>query len=234
MSENLRHLRRLTIFSGLDDRDLELINHIVINRHYTKRQVIFLEGEPGDGLYFVRSGRIKVYKSTEDGRERILHFLHDGDIFAEVLLFDKGPFPATAEAMEDCDIGVITSTDMSRLLLQHPQIALKMLKMMSSRLRMAQMELSTFSYRDTYSRMATLLLQLADDLGIKTREGTVIDLPITQKELASRIGVSRETVTRILTEFKRTGILTFNKQKIILSDVAKLRQRSQSSFGHCQ
>ncbi|MBC7341568.1 MAG: Crp/Fnr family transcriptional regulator [Clostridia bacterium] len=228
MAENLHYLENLPIFSGLSQKDLELIEHIIINRKYTKHHIIFLEGEPGDGLYFVKSGRVKVYKSTEDGRERILHFLREGDIFAEVLLFDKGPFPATAEAMEDCEIGVIPSADMSHLLIQHPQIALKMLKMMSARLRMAQVELSTFAYRDTYSRMAALLLQLANDLGTKTDEGTVINLAVTQRELASRIGVSRETVTRILTEFKREGILTFNRQKIVLSDLTKLRQKSKT------
>ncbi|GAW93011.1 Crp/Fnr family transcriptional regulator [Calderihabitans maritimus] len=220
---NIKHLRRIPIFADLSEDELRKLNEIIFLRRYRKKMFIFMEGEPGDGLYFVKSGQVKISKILEDGREKILRFLKEGDIFAEVLLFDPGPFPATAEAVEDSEIGIIRNEDMEEFLLKNPEIMLKILRVMSKRLRQAQMQVRDLAFKDTYGRLAGMLLKLAEEYGEKSEEGTTIKLSLSQQELANLIGSSRETVARILGDFRKRGAIVIKRQKITILDEEELQ-----------
>lgn len=220
--KDLEVLRRIPFFSGLSATDLEQVQQLVLVRKYRRNMIIFVEGEPGEGLFFVKSGRVKVYKLVEDGREKTLHFLNPGDVFAEVLLFDGGPYPATAETIEDAEIGLIKRADIEKLLLQNPSLTLKLLKIMSKRLRQAQLHVRDLALRDAYGCVASMLLKLAKDYGVETGEGVRIDMQLTQQELANLVGVSRETVARILGEFRKSGCIALKRQQITVVDPDKL------------
>lgn len=196
---------------------------MLAERRYAKNAVLFLEGEPGQAVFIIRRGRIKISKSTADGREQILHMLKDGDIFAEVVLFDQGPYPATAEAAEDSVVMVLQSRDMEELLLKQPVLAVKMLRLMGRRLRQAQLLIRDLALQDTYGRLAGLLLRFVRREGKRTREGVILELELTRQEMASMIGTSRETVARILNRFQKEGILSLDRQRILILDEGKLR-----------
>jgi len=202
---------------------LEEIDRLIMERTYQKGRIIFVEGEPGEAVFFLKSGRVKISKQSEDGREQILHFIHPGEVFAEVVLFDGGPYPATAEATEDSKIGLIRNSDMERITLENTGIALGMLKIMARRLRMAQKQINELALMDTSRRMASTLLFLAAEQGIACPGGTAIDMSLTNQDLANLIGTSRETANRILGDMRRLKAIQVDKKQIVIIDMKKLK-----------
>ncbi|MGF7185104.1 CRP/FNR family transcriptional regulator [Desulfitispora alkaliphila] len=222
-SDAVQSLKAVPFFSDLSHEDLKRINDIVIYRRYRKGMLIFMEGEPGDELYFVKEGRIKLSKMLDDGREHILHFVQAGEVFAEILLFDGGNFPATAEVMEKAEIGIIRNKDLDKLLKECPEITLKLLKVMSKRLRKAQLQIRDLALKDTYSRLASTLLKLAQEYG---DDSGGINFTLSQQELANMIGSSRETVARILSDFKNDNLISVQRKRIIILDSEGLKNWS--------
>lgn len=212
------------MFFDLAEEDLQMLSEIILTRKYRKGMIIFMEGEPGDGLYFIKSGRVKISKMTDDGREQILHFLQQGDIFAEVTLFDGGSFPATAEVLEDALIGIIRNQDINRLLKNYPDLAIRLLQIMSKKLRRAQMQVRDLALKDTYARAVGMLYKLAKEYGEPCGEGIRITISLSRQELANSIGTSRETVTRILSDLKKNKIIDLDKQEIIVLNEKKLKE----------
>ncbi|WP_258359306.1 Crp/Fnr family transcriptional regulator [Moorella sulfitireducens] len=216
------YLRQVSLFKDLSPEELQNIAALALFRRYRKNMYIFMEGEPGDAIYFVKKGAIKLFQVLEDGREKILHFVREGEIFAEVLLFGGGPYPATAETLEDTEVGIIRNADMERLLSNHGEMAVKIIKVMSRRLRKAQEHIRDLALKGAYGRLASTLLQLARDYGTPGEDGITIDLNLSQQELANLIGTSRETVARILSDFKRLGVVGVERQRITILAPQKL------------
>ena len=219
-------LRHVPVFADMDEEELKKIVQIALFRKYRKGMIIFMEGEPGDELYFVKEGRVKLSKMLADGREQILHFVQKGDVFAEILLFDGGTFPATAEMLEDGEIGMIRNADLEVLLEKHPTMSIKLLKLLSKRLRRAQQQIRDLALKDTYGRMASTLLKLEQEYGIEQQGVTMINFALSQQELANMIGSSRETVARILSDFKKQKLIEVNSQKISILDIRGLKEWS--------
>ncbi|MFZ5648461.1 MAG: Crp/Fnr family transcriptional regulator [Bacillota bacterium] len=223
LSGYIEHLRKIALFSYLDDHQLAEIDSMVMERNYQKGRILFVEGEPGEAVFFLREGRVKISKQSEDGREQILHFIHPGEMFAEVVLFDGGSYPATAEAVEDSKIGMIRNTDMERITLENPGIALGILKIMSRRLRLAQKQINELALMDTSRRMVSTLLFLAAEQGVPSEKGTVIDMSLTNQDLANMIGTSRETANRILSDLRRQKAVQVDKKQIVITDMKRLK-----------
>jgi len=223
MAGNLEILKNIPLFTLLDKPQLEELEKSILERNYQKGRFIFMEGEPGEAVFFVKSGRIKVTKQTDDGREHILHFINPGEVFAEVILFDNGTYPATAEVIEDCTVGFIRNADMEKIISQHPDIALGLLKIMARRLRIAQNQLLQLALMDTTRRAASMLIFLSSEQGIHTDHGIVIDISLTNQDLAGLIGTTRETANRILNDFKRQKAIDVNKGQVTILDKYKLR-----------
>lgn len=223
MAEDWEFLRQVPVFAGLNPEELKHIASLALLRRYRKNMYVFMEGEPGDAFYFVKKGAIKLFQVLEDGREKILHFVREGEIFAEVLLFEGGPYPATAQTLEDTEVGIIRNADMEKLLSEHGEMAVKIIKVMSHRLRQAQNHIRDLALKGAYGRLASSLLNLAREYGRPREDGVTIDLNLSQQELASLIGTSRETVARILSDFKRLGAVEVERQRITLLKPEKLK-----------
>lgn len=224
MEENLKYLKKIPLFTYLNDEQLVEVEKTILERTYQKGRIIFMEGEPGEAVFFVKSGRIKVTKQTDDGREHILHFINPGEVFAEVVMFDDdGTYPATAEVIEKCTVGLIRNVDLERIIQKNSSIALGLLKIMARRLRISQQQLIELALLDTTRRAASMLLFLAGEQGTKTEKGIVIDISLTNQDLASLIGTSRETVNRILNEFKRKKAIDVKKSQVTILDLYKLK-----------
>lgn len=223
MNDYSEYLRKIPLFADLTDEELQTVGQLARVRNYKKNMLIFMEKEPGEALYFVVSGKVKISKATADGREQILHILQPGDVFAEVVLIDRGTYPATAEVIEAGQIGMLMNDDVENLIRSNAEIALKLLRLVSKRLRLAQAQIRDLALKDTYGRLAGMLLILAKEHGEDSAAGVKIDLPLSRQEFANLIGTTRETVTRILGDFKKYKCIELDKQAIIITNEEKLK-----------
>lgn len=222
--KDLDLIRKLTLFSGLPDEELEKILEITLERKYKKNMIIFMEDEPGEAIYYVKSGKVKVFRSYEDGREHIIHILSDGDIFGEATLFSDRAYPASASTYEDSVIGIIRNSDLEKLVLKSPELSLKLIKILAAKLVMTQKKIKELTFNDVFSRTASQLLKLADDHGLKTGHGVMIDMTISRQELADMAGTTRETISRVLSRFKKEKSITEQDDKIVILNADKLKQ----------
>ncbi|HWI54719.1 MAG TPA: Crp/Fnr family transcriptional regulator [Desulfobacteria bacterium] len=222
MEINLQILKKIPIFAELSEDQLRRLAQVALERQYRKNQIIFGEGDPGEALYFMKTGKIKLTKTTPDGREQILAFRSPGEIFAEVVLFDGGPYPATAEVIEDAKIGIIRNLDIERAIVENVDIAVSLLKIMSKRLRQAQTALKDIALKDVYGRLASTLLKLAAEHGTQLPDGLKINLNLTHQDLANMIGTSRESVNRVISEWRKEGILDAQRGEITIFKPQKL------------
>lgn len=225
MANTTIYLRKIPVFAHLSEQELKLIDQVVKVQQYPKGSIVFVEGEYGDELYFLISGNLKVCKTVADGGEKILHFLKSGDIFAEVLIFKGGEYPATVEAIEDCEVGIIGNKDLERILKERGDILYKILEVMAERLRAAQYHIRDLALRDVEGRLASSLLALVEDHGEETEDGHCLNINLSQQQLASLVGTSRETVARILSSWKKQGLVEVEKQVIKIIDVEGLKMK---------
>ncbi|WP_408956373.1 Crp/Fnr family transcriptional regulator [Natroniella sp. ANB-PHB2] len=217
-------LQEYNYFSELTSEEAKEIKKIIHTKEYKEGEIIFFEDEPGEALFLVQEGKVKLIKMIESGEEQILNILKQGSMFAEVVLFDGGRYPATAIVLEESTIGIINRKDMIQLIDKVPDIALKILKVMSKRLRRAQNMVQNLGLRDTTSRTASILVYLAKEHGITNQEQVKINLSLTQQELANMIGTSRETVSRVLNKFKAEKLIFTSRQKIIITNLKGLKE----------
>lgn len=211
-------IQKIPFFGQLDPSSIEQLAEAFQTGHFRKNQILFVEGMPATTLYFVLSGRVKVFRSAADGREQILHLLKAGEPVAIAPFFDRGPYPATAEVVEDGDLLYLSAGDFDEVTQTHPQIMRDILRVFARRLRQAQETIASLGLRDAQSRVANLVLQLAHQHGAPTPAGTQIDLDLTRQDLGNFVGVSRETTTRILNQFKKEGLIEMEGTLITIRD----------------
>lgn len=218
------YLKNIPVFAALPDILLREIHEKTTLRHYRKGMVIFLEGEPGEGFYYVKSGKVKIMKMTDDGREHIIKILNPGDIFAEVLLFNDHPYPASSVAAEDSSVGVIRNADLEKLVLGNNKLALELIKALSQRLLYAQQKIKNLALNDVTARTAETLLRLGREQGVQRGGAIEIMLDLSRQDLANLVGTTRETVTRTLMALKRQRVIEFDGHKIIILTPGQLRR----------
>ena len=217
-----QYIKKLTLFSELSDEDLEQIADISAERRYKKNLIIFMEGDPGEAFYYIKSGKVKIFRTYEDGREHIIHIFGDGEVFGEATLFTSIPYPASALVYEDSVIGVIRNADLEQLVRRNSEFALKIIKLLAKRLILTQQKIKDLTFNDVFARTASQLLTLAKDYGSKTEKGVAIEMQLSRQELADMIGTTRETVSRAVSRFKKEKSILEDNDRIIVLDAAKL------------
>jgi CRP-like cAMP-binding protein len=211
-------LRGVPLFANLGDAELDRLAMAVRERPYPRHSVIVFEDDPGDALFVVAEGQVKVVLIGEDGREVILAVLGPGDFFGELALIDDEPRSAHVIAMEDARLLVLRRQDFQRTLEEHPRIALGLLRTLSRRLRRADDKIGALVLLDVYGRVARVLLELAAE----ARDGT-ITRRLTHATLAQMIGSSRETVSRTMRELAEHGLIEVTRRGIRVADPTALR-----------
>ncbi len=223
MNNNIDALKKLPIFSQLKAEELKKILSITNIKNYKKGSVIFMEGDKGEAFYFIKSGKIKISKSSKDGKELILNIYGENNVFAEVTIFNDINYPATAEVLEDASVGVIRNIDLEKLIRYNADMGLNLIKILSKRLFNAQMKLKQLALNDAYFRTADVLIRLSQNLA-RQRNGEIeLNLELSRQELANMIGTARETVSRVLSRFKKEGSIDIIGKKIIIKDIEKLK-----------
>lgn len=218
-------LKQVSVFQGLSDEQLQLLYKSVTLRNYRPGDFVFTQGQPGEAVCFVVSGRVKIAVAAQDGREKIIKVMEPGHVFGEVVLFDGGPYPASAQAMDSCLVGVLRNEDLYALLREHADLAISLLQLLARRLKMAQRQLQDLALKDVYTRVAQLVFELAESEGVQLPCGSrQLTLRLTREEMAQLAGTSRETLTRMLGELRQQGILTVDRNQVSIPNMARLRE----------
>jgi len=210
-------LLKVPLFSQLEPAELERVTEISRERTYPRNSVILFEDDPGDALYVVAEGQVKVVLIGEDGREVILSVLGEGEFFGEMALIDDEPRSAHVIAMEDSTLLVLRREDFQGILKQTPSIALALLRELSRRLRRVDEKVGSLVLLDVNGRVAQLLLDLADEAASNR-----ITRRLTHHTIAQMIGSSRETVSRTMRELVDKGYIEVSRREILIRDRAAL------------
>lgn len=209
-------LARVSIFAELDDRGLSSLERLLKQRSYPTEAMIVGQADPGDALFILARGRVKVVLYGGKGREVILSTFRPGEFFGEMALLDDQPRSANVIALEPATLYILERSAFARHLSDHPKIALKILAEMSRRLRRADAVIGNLALLDVFGRVGGMIRELAHSEGQATVEGIVVRQRPTQAEMAAMIGTSRETVSRTLSEFQRRGFLEITGRRILV------------------
>jgi CRP-like cAMP-binding protein len=216
-------LSTVPLFGGLDQIELQRFAELTREKFYPRGSVILFENDPGDSLFVVRQGRVKVVLIGEDGREVILGVLGVGEHFGELSLIDDRPRSAHVIAMDDSHLLVLRREDFRKRVESSPAVAWSLLTEMSRRLRRADEKIGGLVLLDVPGRIARLLLDLATETG-----GDTIEKALTHQTIAQMIGASRETVSRAMKDFQDANWVTVERRRITISDRVALENRAQA------
>ena len=216
-------LRLVPLFRDLNEEELERIWNIAIQRSYLKRTPIFTEGSDKEAVFFIQDGLVKAFKTDENGHEQIVSFLKTGDLFPHTGFFNQSPYPATAEAIVDTKLLAIPIKSFEQLMLNTPQISIKVMRAMSDKIVELQVKLQGLTGQAVQDRGVAFLLKLAENNGTMQKGSVHIDIPMTHQEFASVIGTTRETVSRLLNQLRKENIVNTHRNGFIILDYDALK-----------
>jgi CRP-like cAMP-binding protein len=221
-ASRLAALKKVQLLADLEEIDLEFLASTALPRHFDSGEMIFSEGDACEGLYVVESGVVKIFTTAASGREQVLTLDGPGASIAELPVFDGGSYPASAAAHQPSDLLLIRKKDIRALCLEHPQVALKVLRVVSARLRRLVAIVEELSFTTVHHRLASYLLREARSKGKSTARGIEFTLGISNQELASHVGTVRELVSRNLGRLQAAGLIKLDGRKVIIPDLAAL------------
>lgn len=222
-------LKGIPLFAALTDREIEFLSARTAVQSYAPGQLLFSEGDPCGGLYLISSGRVRIFKVSPGGREQVLAVESSGSSIAEIPVFDGGPYPASASALELTEVLFISRKDFRSACLEHPELALKVLQVVGARLRRLVGIVEELSFTTVRHRLISWLLRHAKPGRGPTDSGAVLILPASQQELASEIGTVRELVSRNLGRLQAQGFISINGREITILDEPGLQAELSSS-----
>lgn len=218
-------IKSVPLLSNLNQDEVDKISEGVVFKDYVKGEHIFNSGDKADKLYIVCSGKMKIYKYLSDGREQILYIYSEGDFVGAFNLLKEDEFKYNAVALEDTTISTLTKTKFDEIIIKNPTMTLKILEKAFERVRDVEGLVGRLSANNADAKVAGLLLDLIKDFGDNTSEGIVLDLSINREEMGSYAGISRETMTRKLNQFKELGYIDFiGNKKIIIKNKEILKE----------
>ena len=217
MAIDVELLKSIPYFSSLSPAELDSIKEFIFERFAESGDLILLEGEPADAMYFVASGVVKTFKTSADGKEQILSFVRPGEPFNDVPVFDGGPNPASVQAIGPVVLYGIRNSDLEAILRDHPQVSLNVTHVLSQQVRHLVSLVEDLSFRHVIARVAKILLEYATD-------GTAPKPKLTQQEMAAMAGTAREMVGRSLKSLEDEGAIRLERQRIVITDKEALQE----------
>jgi len=222
--DTLTILRKSLLFSALADDDLQEVAAIAHKRTFARGEALFAEGEPATGFYLLARGGIKLCKVSPDGREKVLHFVHTGETFAEAAFFGDGKYPAEARALESGEVLFFPREGFLGLLERNPRFSLNLIISLSLLLRRFARQIEELSFAEVPARLASYLLELAERKSTTFQGKTYLDLDMKKGELASRLGTVSETLSRAFRKMRDEGMLEVDGSRVTMHDMARLKQ----------
>ena len=208
------------LFQGLPFEQLAELAQLVIAQSYGKGDILFHQGDKGIGFFIVKSGRVKVFKLSSDGKEQILHVFGERDHFAEVPSLDGGCFPASAAAIEKSEVMFFPRQPFLQLLEEQPKLAINLLKSFARHLRQYSQLVDNLTLRDVPSRLAMYLVSLSEQIN----DGQTVELDLPKGQLAARLGTIPETLSRVFSKLSREGLIEMDGHKVKLLELKRLNQ----------
>lgn len=216
---------QVSLFSTLDPEALRELARAARRRAFRPGEVIFHRDDPGQVLYVIREGKVKICINSPDGHEVVLAVFGPGDYFGELALLDGQPRSASAVAIDMVEVYALQRSDFINIVIHHPRIAIQVMNMLSRRLRQTDSMIEDLLFLDVHGRVAKKLLDLAELHGVRTPDGIRIDMRLTQSDLAALVGASRESVNKVLGYFVDKRFISTEKRKITILRLADLRRR---------
>ena len=209
-------IKQCQLFYGVTEADLSLLTSILRIRKFDKGEVLFEDGAAAEGFYIVASGKVKIYKLSPDGRERILHVVQVGHSFAEAAIFDDGRYPAFAETLQNSTLLFFPKRDFLDLLHHHSQLAINMIAGLSNFLRQFTVQIEDLTFRDVPARLARYLINFYDEKRV------LVTLPVSKSQLASNLGTTSETLSRTFRKLSDDEIISVHGKNINILDSNRL------------
>jgi CRP-like cAMP-binding protein len=213
---------RIPMFEYLEPQELDRLLSLCTTQKFARGDYIFLECDSPHNLFVVSSGEVKLLKQTDDGRETIVEMAYEGEIFGEEAVFDGQPYPMTAQALSDVELLAISRGDFFAFMRDNPDLALEIITELAERLRECQNTIRALAMERVEWRIARILLILARKAGVAEADGVSIELPLTRQDIADMAATTVETAIRVLSNFKKLGLVETAKGKIILRDKNQL------------
>ena len=223
--DNVPQLDRVSLFAELDPNSLQQLVQVMRRRTFRAGEAIFHRDDPGQVLYVIKEGRVRIRLTSAEGQEVALAVFGAGESFGEMEILDGQPRSADAIAIDKVEVFTLQRQDFVQVVRSHPDIAIELMKLLSERIRQANQMVEDLIFLDVYGRVAKKLLELSDEYGVNTEEGVRIDLRLTQQELASMVGASRESVNKVMGYFTDKSYISTDKHKITIRSLAELRKR---------
>lgn len=224
-------LKRVPLFSDLSPHEFSFLTSHLVQRKYGAGELIFSEADPCAGLYVIRAGNVRIYKSSAGGREHVLAIEGPGNSIAELPVFDGGSYPASAQAVSDCTLFFFSRQDFQSLCLQYPQVALKVLRVVGGRLRRLVGIIEELSFTTVRHRLVALLVRLGKTEGVRNGESVVLSLPFNNSELAAQIGTVRELISRNLSRLQSEGLIEIDNRELKIPSLKRLEAELEESGG---
>ena len=225
--EKIRLLSMVDVLEPLTGEELEEFSRRVPDTHIEQGQIFYSPQERSEALFMLKKGRVRIYKVTPEGWEFTLAVVEAGMMFGEMSLTAQRMWEAYAEAMEPSDICILKNADLERIVRGNPEVGIKMIRVLSERLRLCETRLEDITLKNIPARLASLILQLAASEGVMTPEGPRIPTHYTHRQLAMMIGSSRETVTRAFTKLQRAGAVELKDRHIFVKDIQALEKAAE-------
>ena len=219
------YMKHVPLFAGLADEDIRELMSVARRRTFRSGEVIFHRDDPGQVLYIIKEGKVKVCLISPDGQEIVLSVLGKGECFGEFAILDRLPRSADAVALEKVECYTLQRSDFHQAILKSPKIAIQVLEVLTKRLRSIDQMVEDLIFLDVYGRVAKKLLELAETHGEKVEDGTRINVRLTQQELASMVGASRESVNKVMGYFTDKDFISTDKHRITLHRITELKRR---------
>jgi CRP/FNR family cyclic AMP-dependent transcriptional regulator len=220
-------LARAGLFQGVAEEAREALTSALQYSDYARGETVFTEGEQGDTLYIVLSGKVKVGRRAADGRENMLSVMGPSDMFGELSLFDPGPRTATATVLTEARLASLAHSSLRPWISDRPEIAEQLLRVLARRLRRTNDALADLIFTDVPGRVAKALLGLSERFGTQEADGVRVHHDLTQEELAQLVGASRETVNKALADFAARGWMRVDSRAVTILDAERLGRRAR-------
>lgn len=217
------------LLAGLSPEELKTLAGRTVRKLYTTGELLFSEGEPCSGLQIIARGKVRIFKTSISGREQVLAVNVPGESIAELPVFDGGPYPASAAAIEETEIAFISRRDFRAFCIEHPEVPLKVLSVVGGRLRRLVGIIEELSFTTVRQRLIAVLVKLAQTEGKNTQRGTEILLPGSHQELANQLGTVRELISRNLMRLQAEGLLDVDARQIVVKDLKGLSALLESA-----
>lgn len=220
-------LMNAPLFLALDTEAAAALRASLKERGVSKGDTIFTEGEPGDRMYLVADGKVKLGQTSKDGRESLLAILGPGEMFGELSLFDPGMRTSSATALTDCTLLSLGHDQLKPWLTGRPELAAALLQALARRLRRTNEAMGDLVFSDVPGRVAKALMDLGEKFGEVLPDGLLVSHDLTQEELAQLVGASRETVNKALADFAQRGWIRLESRQVLILDVERLGRRAR-------